>query len=303
MLGALFRFIDGLDIGQHRIGGPVKSQIHKTETLKNDVLSYSALLRKQILSVLDEPHQVEQVKSIIDQARCEIAEMPPETHSIPVEFVKQLNEFVVTNNLYDLQDLVAPTLEYIRFISRQLGHIRLHEAISRVEIVPSKEDANIGENAASPFSLLFHSDKDLVHFGLAVPNEGPQFYYVPDQVDADPKRQEERHRQGLVTDRYKTDKITLRPVEDAPPLIPDGDGKYEKERTLAEHLLLWYVWKEWAVASAAQDEAKKKDGPFLGSVALNQVKLCCREKDGKEKTVTVAVSLADSALSAALETM
>lgn len=237
MLAGFFRFIDGIDINNARIGYGIKNDIHIAESLKNDILSYTNHLKSELNLIITDEYQRNNINSILNNGFFDIAKNDvkkiKKTENIEFNtiFIDNLIDFLESNSLYNIKDIVKPTTEYIKFIAKQIGHINLHKAIQQIEIVT--------KYIKSKYELIiqFHSDKLYSYFGIVNDNKETKGKY---------KFLSKNRNKTESISKYKVDElISNQDLESDVKFIQDGDGKYKTERTLGEHLLLWYVWKEW----------------------------------------------------------
>ena len=133
-LMALFRFIDGLDINENRVGDETEEGVKK-ETIKRD-LNYQLFKLKNDVSQLAGTHLGNSGKErrfisiFYDQVEKDIQEQQWISEDLKKEqrrFLDTLQVDVPLDNYYMLT-------EYIEFISVQDGHFDLHNSIHKLEI-------------------------------------------------------------------------------------------------------------------------------------------------------------------------
>lgn len=133
-LMALFRFIDGLDINQNRVGDDTEKNVKK-ETIKRDI-RYQVLKLQQEVERIRDTHLRDTgtgrrfftlfYERTIDDIQKE--------QWISDELKKEQRQFLDTIGMDLPLDNYAMLTEYIEFISVQEGHFGLHNSIEKLEI-------------------------------------------------------------------------------------------------------------------------------------------------------------------------
>lgn len=133
-LMALFRFIDGLDINENRVGDETEEGVKK-ETIKRD-LRYQLFKLKNDVSQLAKNHlrNTEKERRFISLFYDQVEQNIQEQQWISEDLKKEQRRFLDTLQVDVPLDNYYMLTEYIEFISVQEGHFDLHNSIHKLEI-------------------------------------------------------------------------------------------------------------------------------------------------------------------------
>jgi CheY-like chemotaxis protein len=157
-LTALFRFVDGLDINQNRVGDNTEESVKKL-TIKRDIKYQIKKLKDEVIRIgdiyLKEKGLEKRFFTLFYEA---IVDEINKYQYISQEVKKEQRQFLDTVGAELPLDNYKMLTEHIEFISVQDGHFGLHNSIEKLEIkaLPSHDN----NNKKVAFNIIYKSRKN-----------------------------------------------------------------------------------------------------------------------------------------------